>query len=317
MADEKTQDAVSTRVREDLRALRAASERDLPSFAETERALRRAVAQRERLSTDHLTIGESIMQTIARSPYRRALSAAAAAAVCAGVLLWPLSYQRTVGHSVRVTLPGVRPEGARPLARQIRAALGAEALSLNLDPGGLTVTARVPSRSRSQVQHQADALVQALGDRRVVASAQVTARTEQVAGRVYAMALDKVIEIRVDMQGKTAAQIRDEIRAQLQAGGMTDAVVDVQRAGDETKVDIAGSMDGEARQVQVVRRGDAGGPLELKLGDIDTRREPGMTDDQLREKIERQLRQKGLTPTVTVQGDQIQIRGERHLETQP
>ena len=38
-----------------------------------------------------------------------------------------------------------------------------------------------------------------------------------------------------------------------------------------------------------------------------------MTDDQLKDKILRQLTAKGLTGTVTVVGDHIEIRAERHL----
>jgi hypothetical protein len=57
----------------------------------------------------------------------------------------------------------------------------------------------------------------------------------------------------------------------------------------------------------------AGEPVErIAMGapDIDTAREPGMSDEQLREKIVRQLRAKGMDAEVTVLGDKVQIRAQ-------
>ena len=56
----------------------------------------------------------------------------------------------------------------------------------------------------------------------------------------------------------------------------------------------------------------AGAPVEMEAGGLDETREPGMTDAQLKEKIEKQLRARGLEPNVAVNGDRIEIRAGRH-----
>ena len=155
-----------------------------------------------------------------------------------------------------------------------------------------------------------DTLIKSLAHEHIVATAEIAPRTEQLSGRVFAMALDKVIQIRVDMEGKSSSQIEAEISAQIHDQGVADPQVHVQRKGDSSRIEIGGEIDD--RMVQIVRQTEGGEQhIEIDIGDIDTRREPGMTDDQLRDKIERQLLARGLTPTVTVEGDEIRIQAEK------
>jgi hypothetical protein len=295
---------IDRRIDADLRALGAATERDLPRLSDTERALR-APAQ-----------GGTFMDALSRlRRHPRALTGLCAAAAAAALLLMPVSYERTVGHTVQLTLsgPGLSEGRVRPIVRRVRQALRAEGVQVAVSDRGVALTARLPTRSRAEARRRADAVAAALAGERIQAQVQVTPRTEQVAGRVYAMALDKAVEIRVDMTGKSARQIEDEIRAQLRSQGVDDPQVSVERSGDQTRVEIGAQMGD--RELKVVRLTEGGSQqVEMKLGDLDTRREPGMTDDQLREKIERQLRDRGLTAEVTVRGDEIQIRASKHVE---
>ena len=87
----------------------------------------------------------------------------------------------------------------------------------------------------------------------------------------------------------------------------------IERNGDETRLQIEAQKDG--RQMHIERRSQGGEmQLHLDIGDIDTTREPGMTDEQLKEKIERQLRARGLEPQVTIEGGRIEVRGHRREE---
>lgn len=311
-------DEIDARIAADLRALGTRTARRLPTPAQTEAALRRELYEgppKERKRQR----GGLLMDTMRRLRPRRLLTGLCAAAAGAALLVMPVSYERTVGHDVRLTIsgPGPGPGDVQALARRARAALQAEAVQVRADGAETTLELRVPVRSRAEVARRAELAVrevQAGGARATVA---ITPRREQVQGRVYAMALDKVIEVRVDMTGKTQAQIEEEIRAQLQAGGIADPEVAVERSGDKTRVEIGAEVDGPEgkRQMRIVRQ-QQGGPqqIELRIGDLDDRREPGMTDDQLREKIERQLRAKGLDPEVQVRGNEIQVRAHKKAD---
>lgn len=288
----------------DLEALRQDSGASLPTAADTRRALRRAPHE-----------GGMLMTAIERFSRRPRLAVVlGGAALLLGLGLWPVSWQRTVGHDVQLRLsgPGLHEREAGRLARQLRGALRAAAVQFRAaaGPGGTTYTlvARLPTRSRAEAERLAEAAVQGISARSGLrAEAEVRPRLERAAGTVYAMAVERVIQIRVDMAGKTDRQVEDEIRAQLQAAGVPDPEVQVERRADETRVEIGAEQDG--RQMHIVRRQQGGAAqLQMEIGDLDDHREPGMTDAQLKEKIERQLRARGLDPEVTVSGDRIEVR---------
>src|SRR5204863_2602362 len=96
---------------------------------------------------------------------------------------------------------------------------------------------------------------------------------------------------------------------QLGRQGLLPGDVQVQRAGDESTVEV-GAEDGAGRQLKVVRktRGGEGEHLQLDVAALDDAREPGMTDEQLRDKILRQLRARGLEAEVVVSGDRVEVR---------
>jgi hypothetical protein len=235
--------------------------------------------------------------------------------------LWPVSYERTVGHTVTLSVPppaatdpGGGRERVRSLAERLKRAVGASAVRVTASgpEQPLILTARVPSRSQKEVEQKLAGLTAALHAEQVEVTARITARTERHNGRVYAMALDKLIDIRVDTTGKSDSQVETEIRDQLTRSGLTPDTVAFQRTGDESEANIK-AHDGD-HEVHLVQRHKGGpGELHIEAGGLDTERTPGMTDAELRDKIERQLIARGLTPTVTVHGDDVQIRAEKRL----
>lgn len=253
----------------------------------------------------------------------RMLTAVLTGGLLAAGLLWPVSYERTVGHTVTLSVPpapGAAPGGERErgrgLAQRLKQAVGAGSVRVSASgpAAPLVLTARVPSHSKKEVEQKLAGLTAALRAEHLAVTTSIEPRIERHTGRVYAMALDKLIDIRVDTTGKTDSQVETEIRDQLTRSGMTPDNVQFQRTGDESKAEIE-AHDGD-HALRVIRRhkGDPG-ELRIEAGGLDTERTPGMTDAQLREKIERQLIARGLTPTVTVHGDRIEIRAEHKLGT--
>lgn len=338
-ADTRTD--LDQRLSDDLAALARATQHTMPPWSSIRSVIARAEQRSHAVdlgglghSTDTLK-GAASMQKVPvfvawlQRP-RTWLGAAGSVALAGAVLLWPIEYERTVGHSVQLDVQLSAPSHAddppsqlptRVLAKQIKAALHAESVRVELRQHEgqmrLSFLAKVPTRTRSEVDTQTAVLLRELESQHASSPmhptfhAQVSERREQVSGRVYAMALDRLIQVRVDTHGKTDAEVQAEVERQLRAQGITSPTVHFERHGDEKKLTI--EADTGDRAIQVLRKSDGADPvMEVTVGDIDSRREPGMTDDQLKEKILRQLAAKGLTGTVTVRGDQVEIRAQRH-----
>jgi hypothetical protein len=197
--------------------------------------------------------GGSLMRAI-RKPI---LGTAVAIAAVAAVLVFPVPYTRTV-YDLELT--------------------GAD--------GHVTVV-RPPLRSAAQAERRAAAA------RRRGAHVAVQPRTERVWGNVYAMAKDKILQVDVELDGKTDAEIEAQVRDQLSAAGWTPSAVEVEQHDGGSTVRF-GADDGAGRHIEALgqRSGDdKNGSMEFPLPDIT--REPGMTDAELRNKILRQLQESG------------------------
>ena len=253
-------------------------EADLKALAESSARRLPTLEQTARAVTVARTqpSGGRIM-SIVRKPL---LATALAAAVVIAVLVCPVPYTRTVGYELTVT-----------------------------NAAGRVARVRVPAKSAAQAERRAAAL------RKGGATVTVAARTERVWGSVYAMAKDKLLDVHVDLDGKTDAQVADDIRGQLAAGGWTADDVQVQRSDAGSTVQIE-AKDGAGRQMKVVRKASGGTEknLDFQLGGIDDAREPGMTDAQLRDKILEQLKARGLDGDVVVDGDHVEIRAKRTID---
>ena len=217
------------------------------------------------------------IMSIVRKPL---LATSLAVAVVAAILVCPVPYTRTVGYELTVT-----------------------------NAAGRVAKIRVPAKNVAQAERRAAEL------RKKGAVVAVAPRTERVWGSVYAMAKDKLLDVHVDLDGKSDAQVADDIRTQLANGGWTADDVQVQRSDDGSSVEIS-AQDGSGRQMKVVRKASGGTEknMDFQLGGIDDGREPGMTDAQLRDKILQQLKARGLDGDVTVDGDKVEIRASKSVE---
>src|SRR5262249_46571506 len=157
--------------------------RDLEALAESSARRLPSLDQTARAVADARAkpSGGRIMSII-----RKPLSATAAAvAVVAAVLICPVPYTRTVGYELTVT-----------------------------NASGRVVRVAVAGKSAAFAERRAAEL------RRHGAQVAVAPRSERVWGSVYAMARDKLLDVRVDLSdGRTDAQVADDIRDQLAAGG--------------------------------------------------------------------------------------------------
>ena len=220
--------------------------------------------------------GGRIMSIVRKPLFATALGAV----VVAAILICPVPYTRTVGWELTVT-----------------------------NAAGRVAKIRVPAKNAAQAERRAAEL------RKHGATVTVAARTERVWGSVYAMAKDKLLDVHVDLDGKTDAEVADDIRAQLAAGGWTADDVTVSRSADGSTVQVEAD-DGAGRHMKVVRKASGGTEknMDFQLGGIDDEREPGMTDAELRAKIMKQLQARGLDAEVTVDGNRIQIRAKKELD---
>jgi hypothetical protein len=261
------------------------------------------------------------------------------------MLVIPVSYERTTGHDVRLSLSGgqLAMSGVGEVARGLKAALGADQVRMEaqLDDGvpRFELSAFVPAGSRTNVAAVAQAYAHGLEEKGYQASAEVSARKERVSGSVYAYARDRVIRISTD--GKSAAQLESEIRQRLAESGVPNAEVSVTDFGENGRkitinADQMAEGDGSARieegfpEVELTRDGQplqgkglavrvkkeatgAGTALSLEINDSGrtvTVRVPNadaMSDAALAAEIETQLEQAGFDLKVQVNGGQVQI----------
>jgi len=174
---------------------------------------------------------------------------------------------------------------------------------------GREVTVHLAARDENEAQRRAITLALSMG-----AEVRLSPRTELVWGSVYALAKEKLFHLDVDMKGRKDAEVEAEIRAQLAQQGWMAGEVAVQRGDGKTMVKL-GAEDGEGHRIQLMQQHDGTQPnrLQIEPEPIDDKREPGMTDAQLRDKISAQLRARGLNADVTVEGERILIRATKHV----
>ena len=224
-------------VADDLKALKRATAMPEPDIEETARALR---SQSRR--------GTQEGRIVNRSPVSRLnpgfAAAAAVAVVVLALLLVPISYNRTVGYEVRLALPGATVANAPvvDIARQLKGLLGADGVSVSSSAssggGETTLLAKVGHRAPAEVQAAADGFARALTAKGVRATAQVRPVVEHAVGSVCAMAAERLREIRIQGQGKSPAQIEQEIATRLAQVGFVNPEVKVTREGNTTRIDI-------------------------------------------------------------------------------
>jgi len=261
------------------------------------------------------------MNTVRRVQSRPwTLSAIVAAALAVILLVIPISYQKTVGHDVALTInsPNLDAGQLQTIASQLKNALQAGNVSITQGNGGAPVlTARVSGRSRLPVERVAAAFAAGLSSKGIPAQARVSPRIERVLGSLYAYARDNIIDIHVTSKGKTPEQIQNEIVSQLEAAGVQDPKVEYKREGNKATLTVqmdkgsSGTPPVAANCPQLNLTVDdqppGGGDGQHKRVEVKVNRTPGMTDAQVKDEVQRQLKAQGVDADVSVENGKIQI----------
>jgi hypothetical protein len=316
----------------DLEALAAHARHAVPDLADSLTAARRRHRATPRW--------KELLMPITESPARRPWLAAAAVAVLVVLgALCPISWQRTVGHDVALTLTGVHDTAhASAIANEMKSVLGVDHVSMRADAlsGGaaLSFAAYVPAGHGIDAAARAQALAAALRSRGYAATVSATPRREQIAGTLYAYARDLVV--RVETDGKTAAQIEADIRSQLAAAGVSNTQVSVTDQGDRREVKVTAEShdpnhapddlkleltkdgrpvaDTNGMRVQMkklIRNGVETMVIDVvargRTATVNVPNASRLSDAQLRLAVESQLRAAGLDLAVTVSGGTVTL----------
>lgn len=269
----------------DLNALRSASASGLPSIDQIANPARSGLRGPARSQAQtRSTRGGNLVSALQFFKARPAFAAALTVATVSLVLFFiPLSYERTVGNDVTLTLagPGLDGEAVGAIADEFSASIGSDdvrvarieprmAMVTNAHDGGAAaaptaaisaavgeapspslahpaqfrIKAFTSTRSQHDTQRAATLFASKLAARGIDSRAQVTPRRERVDGNMYAVANESVCQLTIDRNGKTAEELEADIRSQLEAAcGMSNPTVDVTMDGDMTQVQISCSED--------------------------------------------------------------------------
>jgi hypothetical protein len=297
-------DDLDRRIEQDQGALGAASRAALWPLER----VRRTVA-----TQPHQTRGERIMSKLSRWKSRpRLISILGVCAVAAVLLVIPIRYQRTVGHRIDLTVSGEALEqvGIERLTGDVGLVTRARSLEVSQVAGGGTLLGiEMLATSEERAERVAAALVERLRERSFTAEARVSAITETVSGSVYAMVRDRIIVIDVDTEGKTDQEVEDEIRAQLLDEGVAEPDVKYHSDGAKTVVRVQGEHEGKSFDLVHKTLGDEREPsVRMEIGWPDISRDEGMTDEELEQKILRQLEERGMDGEIEIQGDGVRVK---------
>lgn len=314
----------------DLEALRSVTTQDQPGLETSLRAARR------RASGETEEGYSMAIQFLKRRP--ALATALAVVVVAAGLLVIPISYERTVGYDVALTLEGatVAQSKVGEIARGLKEALKADGATVmaSMENGRLSYVLNVSASG--DVRESADAFATELKALGYTASVSTTPRRETIAGNVYAYAMSRVIEVSTD--GKSAPELESEIRRRLAAAGVTQAQVSVTDLGDNQRAikinaehqamdgaiheempELVLTRDGKplenACAVKVMKKKDGSGVTSLVVSvTVDGRtttaeiaNAESMGDAALAAEIQSRLLAAGFDAVVHVQGNEITV----------
>ena len=264
----------------------------------------------------------------------------AAVVVAVALLAVPVSYERTTGHQVDLTIAGaLEPARLGPIAGQFKAALGAGPVEVRIENGNTVLSAFLPKSARSFSPALAQAFAKELSAKGYHATASTETVKEKTSGNVYAFAAEQVI--RIEGTNKTAAQLESEIRQRLSQAGVPDAQVKVtdqpgggrnievtmerQRVGASSvpepqvpTIQITKNgmpVEGEGLEIRVEKMKTADGTETMKVEAVQgartataTIKNPGSLGDAgLAAEIQRQLSAQGITGNIRVQNGRISV----------
>jgi hypothetical protein len=336
---------IDERMAQDLGALRSVRAKDLPSVHDTIRAAQKL---RPDPGLEPNGIRRILMQAHGFIRTRPLVVAATVALVLViASMVIPVSYDRVTGHDVALTLSGgdLPMEQVAGIAKDMKARLGAGSVSVQAEAGNagmsFVLNATAADRSRAEVAEATSGLVHDLAAKGVSAAVSVAPHKERVRYPVAAYAWDQIIQISID--GKSAAQLEDEIRQRLAQAGVPDAQVSVTDAPQggrnvslkverlrssndpaeprEPMPQLVLTKDGaplggaNATKVQLQKRKTPDGAVTLiadvtangKAAKIEVPNIQSMSDSELQSTLQTKFREAGLNVNVTVTNGELKI----------
>lgn len=288
-------DNVEGTLKHDLDALGRASLDHLPTLNN------HAPAPERRRATLLETLSMSAVQTLKTRPW--AATAALTAALVLVLLMVPISYTRTLGHEVTLRLPNGTTETA---AFQIGTELGRTLQADNVNVSGTTVTARVSGRPVGAIQREAASFARLLSERNIEAGASVSPIQEKTSTNLLAYAAGRVLEIRIEDDGRSDSEIEADIRNQLEAAGLENPTVTLTTEGDSRQITIHAEGSDKATvpdEINVLVNGSSANQHKVQI-----QADRKMSDAELKAEIERQLQASGVDAEVTVTNGQVSVR---------
>ena len=312
----------------DLDALRSVTSQHPPGLTTSLRAAQR------RATGAH---GEGFTMAIRSLSRRPALATVLGVVVAAvGLLAIPVSFERTVGYDVALTLGGanVAQSQVAEIARELSETLGGQGarVEATMEDGRMTYV--LETSAKGDVRGAAGAFAKQLTALGYTAAVTTRPRKETVSGNMYAYAMSRVLQISTD--GKSAAQIEAEIRDGLVSAGVTGAQVSVTDLGGDKRqirleakhtgqpvpdfpelvltrdgkpvedagcaVKVMKSMDGSGRLALTVTATVDGRATTVELPNAET-----MSDAAIAAAIESRLLAAGIDVVVKVAGDEITV----------
>lgn len=234
-----------------------------------------------------------------------ALAAAAAAVVLLTAL--PVSYVRTTHHEVAWTLSGraATPVAMESIVAELSRTVGSKVeCTAGPRPGTFRLTARIPAGHANRVRSASAAMAQHWSASGISATTRWTPIVERCSGSVLAMAIDRVLELRLRLGGRTPEDIENDLRHQLESGGVPDASVRVDRSSGQTQVQVHATRAPEGAPIRDVRvsvdgRDSASTPVLRYSPD------PRKPDAEIAAGLERLLHDRGFEAHVVVRDGHV------------
>jgi hypothetical protein len=208
--------------------------------------------------------------------------------------LVPFSYTKTIGYEV--VFEGVDHAGMMPADRLENALskLGFNDLSLDCRDDYCRL-ALLPTRDRARM---AAAAFKRLVE--IDATPSVKAVTRTVSGSLYAQALEKRRKIEINTEGKSQAEIENEIRQKLMDAGFDNPVVTVTTDADgQVKISVSAestSSDDSTEKVLELEMKSDSGVFDFETLDPESKIEietEGLTNQEIEDKIKAKLAAEG------------------------
>ncbi|HEX7879311.1 MAG TPA: hypothetical protein VF720_07870 [Candidatus Eisenbacteria bacterium] len=234
-----------------------------------------------------------------------------AAAAVVAMLVVPFSYQKTTAYDVVFHLDGAAPAVTASLSSALQQSLSPESVNSNSPGDGtVTLTARVPVEKAAGLAVHAASFANVLAARGLSVTHEVVPVRETVSGNLYAMTTSGAVRVDITTTGRTPEEMEADVRRQLEAAGIANAEVTINKDGTQTTIQVMAHQDensGEAhepRDFNFTFDGQAPDPSKTAQIRIDNSGHT-MSDAQIKETIESQLASQGHPATVVVSGGKI------------